>query len=240
MSLGLATGAIFRYLTRTVDRRADNEGLDNSVEQHVMVRIAQSVNRVFSRVYHQVRVVAPPRLPRSGAAILVSNHVSGLDPLLIQSVCSRLVIWMMAREYYELKSLGWVFRLVRAIPVERSGRDVAATRSALRALHAGRIVGIFPEGRIETDRDLLPFQTGVALLAIKTGVPVFPVYLDGTQRGQEMLPAIVGANRVRIAFGPAVDFDRGSTSKQALEAATEQIKAAVLALRTLVDRNIIL
>ena len=152
--------------------------------------------------------------------------------MLIQAACSRLVIWMMAREYYELKSIGWVFRMVEAIPVERSGRDMAATRSALRSLHSGRVVGIFPEGKIETDYDLLPFQTGVAMLAIKTGVPVFPVYLDGTQRGQEMVSGIIHANRVRIAFGPAVQFDRGSTSKQSLEAATEQIKAAVLTLRT--------
>ena len=204
------------------------------MEQRIPVRVAQSVNRLFSRVYHQVTVLSPARLPRDGAAILVSNHVSGLDPLLLQSVCSRLVIWMMAREYYDIKAIAWVFRMVEAIPVERSGRDMAATRAALRALHSGRVVGIFPEGRIETDHDLLPFQTGVAMLAIKTGVPVFPVYLDGTQRGQQMLPAFIHANRVRIAFGPAVEFDRDSTSKQSLEAATERIRDAVLALRTAV------
>jgi 1-acyl-sn-glycerol-3-phosphate acyltransferase len=202
------------------------------VERRAIVRVARGVNRVFSRVYHQMSVLSPPQLPREGAAILVSNHVSALDPLLIQSVCSRLVIWMMASEYYEIRSIGWVFRMVEAIPVDRSGRDLAATRAALRALNSGRIVGIFPEGKIETERELLPFQTGVAMLAIKTRVPVFPVYLDGTQRGRGMLPSVVSANRVRIAFGPAVQFARDSTSKQSLEAATNEIKAAVLALRT--------
>jgi 1-acyl-sn-glycerol-3-phosphate acyltransferase len=187
---------------------------------------------MFARAYHQMRVLSPPRLPRQGAAILVSNHISALDPMLIQAACSRLVIWMMAREYYEIKSIGWVFRMVQAIPVDRSGRDMAATRAALRALHSGRVVGIFPEGKIETDDNLLPFQTGVAMLAIKTGVPVFPVYLDGTQRGKDMVSGIIHANRVRIAFGPAVQFDHGSTSKESLEAATERIKAAVLTLRT--------
>ena len=205
----------------------------------MIVRLAQGINRLFTRVYHQMTVIAPARLPCAGPAILVCNHVSALDPLLVQSACSRLVIWMMAREYYDIPSIGWVFKMVEAIPVERSGRDTAATRAALRALNDGRIVGIFPEGRIETDHELLPFQTGVALLAIKTGVPVYPVYLDGTQRGKKMLSSVVSANSVRIAFGAAVQFDRSSTSKQALEAATERIKGAILALRSSVLRDTI-
>jgi 1-acyl-sn-glycerol-3-phosphate acyltransferase len=223
---------MFRYLPRTVDRAHDASPPAVPIERRAIIRIAQGINRLFARNYHDMSVLAPAELPRTGPAILVSNHVSGLDPLLIQSACSRLVIWMMAREYYDIRSIGWIFRMVGAIPVERSGRDTAATRAALRALNDGRVVGIFPEGRIETDHELLPFQTGVALLAIKTGVPVYPVYLDGTQRGKNMLSAVLHPHRVRIAFGPAVSFDRDSTSKPALEAATDAIKKAVLALRS--------
>jgi 1-acyl-sn-glycerol-3-phosphate acyltransferase len=197
-----------------------------------MARLLKAGNVLLSRVYHRVKIHRPPHLPRTGAAILVCNHVSGLDPLLIQSVCPRLIVWMMAREYYDIKALTWVYRAVDAIPVDRSGRDLAATRAALRALEAGRIVGIFPEGRIETDRDLLPFQTGVALIAIKTGVPVYPAYLDGTQRGKEMVAAVAQPNKASITFGPAVEFDRSSTSKDALEAATQKITEAVRHLKT--------
>jgi 1-acyl-sn-glycerol-3-phosphate acyltransferase len=139
---------------------------------------------------------------------------------------------MMAAEYYQIKSLSWLFKMVQAIPVDRSGRDLAATRAALRALAQGHILGIFPEGRIETDHDLLPFQTGVALMAIKTGVPVFPAYLDGTQRGKEMVEAVAGPNHAILRFGPAVDFDRHSTSKESLETATLQIRHAVGLLKS--------
>jgi len=184
-------------------------------------------NVLVSRVYHRVEVLRPPRLPRRGPAILVCNHISGLDPLLIQSVSRRVITWMMASEYYDVKAIGWVFRTVEAIPVDRSGRDLAATRAALRALAADRIVGIFPEGRIETDHALLPFQTGVALIAIKTGVPVYPAYLDGTQRGKEMVPALLAPQQARLAFGPAVGFARSSTSRDALEQATDKIRIAV-------------
>lgn len=167
-----------------------------------------------------------------GPAILVCNHVSALDPLLIQSaIRKRLVIWMMAKEYYDVPVIGSVFRAVRAIPVERSGRDLTATRGALRALENGRILGIFPEGKIETSKELLPFQTGVALMAIKAGVDVYPAYLDGTQRGKEMVAAVISPNKARLTFGPKVEFDRNSTGKQALEEATDKIRLAIEGLR---------
>jgi 1-acyl-sn-glycerol-3-phosphate acyltransferase len=185
----------------------------------------------YARIYHKVTVRAPAHLPRTGAAILVSNHTSGLDPLLIQSVLQRLVVWMMAREYYDIRPLTTIFKAVDVIPVDRSGRDMAATRAALRALADGRILGVFPEGRIETTRELLPFQSGVALMAIKSNVPVYPVYVDGTQRGKEMGEAFGWRNRAVLAFGPEVKFDRTNTSRAALEEATARIQDAIRVLR---------
>ena len=196
------------------------------------VSLAQAANRLFARCFHNVTVYAGATLPRRGAAILVCNHISGLDPMLVQSTSGRLITWMMAKEYYDLKSLNWLYKLVEAIPVARSGRDLAATRAALRALGHGRVLGIFPEGKFETSRDLLPFQTGVAMMAIKTGVPVFPAYLDGTQRGEESVArAVMYPRRATLRFGLPVEFPRDSTSREALEEATETIKSAVFALK---------
>jgi 1-acyl-sn-glycerol-3-phosphate acyltransferase len=194
----------------------------------------QAINRIFCRGYHSIDLLTPCTVPRRGAAILVCNHISGLDPLLVQSLVPRLVTFMMAREYYDQRLIRWVFEVVQAIPVDRSGRDFAATRSAMRALAGGRVVGIFPEGKIETERALLPFQTGVALMAIKTHAPVYPAYLEGSQRGMEMIPAIAIANRATMSFGPAVEFDRRSTGKPALESATDTISRAVASQRALV------
>ena len=107
----------------------------------------------------------------------------------------------------------------------------------MRALEAGRILGIFPEGRIEVDEQLLPFQTGVALMAIKTGVPVYTAYLDGTARGKGMLSALLVPNRFKLSLGPAVDFDRSSTAREALETATQAIHQAVARLKRTSDRE---
>jgi 1-acyl-sn-glycerol-3-phosphate acyltransferase len=138
---------------------------------------------------------------------------------------------MMASEYYRIGPLNWFFREIEAIPVDRGGRDLAATRAALRALQNGRILGVFPEGRIAKDENLLPFQTGVAMMAIKTGVPIYPAYLEGTQRGKEMVDAFKHRNRAVLAFGEPFVLPQKSTGRQELEAATAQIKEAVESLR---------
>lgn len=196
------------------------------------VRLLHLLDKLVSRVWHHTVVLKRHPLPAHGSAILVCNHTSALDPLLIQSVCDRVVVWMMAKEYYDIKAMTWVFRAIDAIPVDRFGRDTASVRAALRHLKDGRILGVFPEGRIEPTRELMPFQTGVALMAIRTGVPVYPAFLDGSQRNKSMLGAFLWPNRATLAFGPPVEFDRSNTSRENLEVATQQIKSAVDALRS--------
>jgi 1-acyl-sn-glycerol-3-phosphate acyltransferase len=200
-------------------------------ENRPAIRFWHLIVVLICRVYHHLKVRTRNVLPRDGAAILVCNHISGLDPLLLQAASHRLIIWMMAKEYYDIPRLNWFFRIINAIPVQRSGRDMAAMRAAMRALEDGQILGVFPEGRIATEQDLLPFQTGVALMAIKCRAPVYPAYIDGTTRGKEMVPALIRPNTVTLRFGPQVVFDRSDTSRENLEKATAAIKSAIEALR---------
>jgi len=200
-------------------------------EERLPVRALHLADRLLTRVWHHTVVVRRQPLPAQGAAILVCNHTSGLDPFMIQSVCERVIVWMMAKEYYDIKALTWAFRIIEAIPVDRAARDTASVRAALRALHDGRVLGVFPEGRIEPTRELMAFQTGVALMAIKARVPVYPAFLEGTQRSKSMPAAFAFPNRATLSFGPPVEFDRSSTSKESLEEATRLIKLAVESLR---------
>src|SRR5207244_338148 len=206
-------------------------------ESRPIIRLLQAVDVCFARIYHRLSVLAPSRLPREGPAILVCNHTSALDPLLIQSAVPRLITWMMAGEYYQMRGLHRIFKTIGAIPVERSGRDLSATRAALRALNDGRILGVFPEGRIETSRALLEFQTGVALMAIKSEVPIYTAYLDGTQRGRDMVAAMLTPCVARLVFGDVVAIDRTNTSREALDVATEVIKQAVLRLQKFAEQQ---
>ena len=199
-------------------------------ERHPIVRAMQACCAVYGRCWHRITLRNPVPLPRHGPAILVCNHVSGLDPILIQSVCPRIIRWMMAREYFDLRRLQWIYSTVGAIPVRRGQRDTAATRAALRALEGGNIVGVFPEGMIETTRELLPFQPGIGLLAAKSGAPVYPVYLEGSQRGKEMVPAFLSHNSASLRFGRPLEMSRGDGYERA-DAFALRVQNAVECLR---------
>jgi 1-acyl-sn-glycerol-3-phosphate acyltransferase len=134
---------------------------------------------------------------------------------------------MMAKEYFKYSAMRWMFDTVGVILVERSGRDMAATRAAIRALESGHILGVFPEGKIEPSRELLPFQSGIGLLALKTGAPVYPAYLDGAQRNRGMIEAVLRRGNASIAYGPQVDLRDADGVKEA----TARIQAAVENLR---------
>lgn len=212
-------------------KRPDGRHYHPHPEGRLIIKAMHVVDRLYCRVYHDLTVLTPPKLPQTGPAILICNHTSSIDPLFIQSVLHRIVVWMMAKEYYDIRPMKPVFQTLEAIPVDRGARDTSAMRLAMRALQEGRLLGIFPEGRIETTPDLLPFQPGVAQLALKLKVPVYPCYLDGTQRGREMGEAFLRRNAVSIRFGPEVQLDRSANTPDILKANTQRLYDAVNALK---------
>jgi 1-acyl-sn-glycerol-3-phosphate acyltransferase len=210
-----------------VSERVETEA---ELKRSTVVRLAWRLDQYYIGGYHDIRLNTPCTLPDTGPAILVCNHISGLDPTVLQAISHRLITWMMAKEYFDVRAMRWFYEAVRAIPVARSGRDLAATRSALRVLERGRVLGIFPEGRIDESGSILPFQTGVAMIAIKADVPVIPAFIDGSMHGANMLEAFLYPQRGLVAFGPAVVFDRSDTSRATIDIATEAIRRTVVKL----------
>lgn len=199
--------------------------------QRPATRFAFGLSKWFLGSYHSIELLTPPTLPASGPALLVCNHISGMDPVVIQVRCTRLISWMMAAEYFNRPQLNWIYRSIQCIPVQRSGKDLAATRAALRMLEAGYVVGLFPEGKIAPRGDVLPFQAGVSMLALKAGVPVIPAYIDGSMYDMEMVEAFVNPARGLLAFGPPIALDYSDTSREAMERVAGQIRDAVLRVR---------
>lgn len=119
-------------------------------------------------------------LPKTGAAIVVANHVSGLDPFLLISACRRPLRFLIAREEYERPILHWLFKASGCIPVDRGGKPELALRQALRALKEGEVVALFPHGKIHLDSDPpRKIKGGVAYLAAWSQSPIYPVRIDG-------------------------------------------------------------
>jgi 1-acyl-sn-glycerol-3-phosphate acyltransferase len=147
------------------------------------VNLLDGFNRIFCYRYHRLNLVGI-RLPKTGPAIVVSNHVSGLDALLLLASTRRPLRFLIAREQYERPGLKWLLRAAGCIPVDRQRNPEQALRSALRALKAGEIVALFPHGKIHLETDPpLRLKPGAARLAQLTGSLIFPVFISGI-RGQ--------------------------------------------------------
>ena len=211
--------------------------LESDLLRQPFLRFALGAARYYTRGYHSVNVLSPCTLPAEGPGILICNHISGFDPVLLQSLCPRLVVWMMAREYYERPGLRYAYGRVEAIPVNRTGRDLAATRMALRALAEGRIVGIFPEGKIADSTEIQPFQTGAAMLAMRSGAPVCPACIEGTLRGRDMATAFALSAQATVAFGNPLYFDTTDPARQNVDDAALKMREAVVALHACIRKG---
>lgn len=181
--------------------------------------------------------------PETGSVLIVANHSSPTDPIMIHSaslvkrngVRMRTVEWLTAREYCERPGVvGALCQVARSIPVSRHGRDMAAVREALKRSKQGRVIGIFPEGALNDGKSLREFHTGVAFLALAAKVPVYPVFVENAPRGDSMVAAFLKRTRARVHFGGPIDLsewmEKRRPSQDDLEAVTRTIRNALAVL----------
>jgi 1-acyl-sn-glycerol-3-phosphate acyltransferase len=167
------------------------------------------LNNFFTRVLWRTEVIGTLDLGESQGAVIVCNHQSGIDPLLIQLCTFRIVHWLVAREYFYMPVISIIFKQLRSIPVNRGGIDTAATKMAIRYAQEGGLVGLFPEGRINlTDELLLPGRPGAALIALRARVPVVPCYVEGAPYDGTALGSFIMTAKAKVRIGKPIDLSR--------------------------------
>ena len=175
------------------------------------------IERFYVAFVFQWRANGRCPYPESSGALILSNHRSPIDPLMAwmnshlrhegHARSIRAISYLMAREYFEQPGLtGWISRAMRSIPVDRNGQDMGPTRDAIRRLERGDLIGIFPEGGINTGEGLRAANSGIAFLALKAGVPVIPVYIHGVPRTESMIAPFYTRSRVRVTYGTPIDL----------------------------------
>jgi 1-acyl-sn-glycerol-3-phosphate acyltransferase len=184
--------------------------------------------------FYRVRVEGIDNVPDEGPCVIVCNHVSYVDALVIAACVRRPIRFIVDHRIFRIPFLSFVFRTMHAIPIASAREDAAVKSRALTqaadALAAGEIVGIFPEGRLTRDGEVNPFRPGIRDIITATPVPVVPMALRG----------LWGSFFSRAHRGRAMRRWRGFFSKIALvvarplapdEATPEALRARVLALR---------
>lgn len=154
--------------------------------------------RIYARRYHRL-VAQPMVLPGQGPAIVVANHISGLDPILLVAASPRPLRFIMASEEYHRFGLTWLFRAAKCIPVDRKGRPERAFRAALAALKGGEVVALFPHGRIYRDSEVPHhLKPGAARLAQMTGATIYPFRLEGVAGEGTVLSSLWKRSHARL------------------------------------------
>jgi 1-acyl-sn-glycerol-3-phosphate acyltransferase len=172
-------------------------------------------------------------VPKTGGGILVSNHLNNADPCVIPGALGRRVVSMAKKEMFKWPGVNILFLMIGAFPVDRGGADLGALREAQRTVNSGLLLLMFPEGTRSKDRQLKQGFPGSALVAYRTGAPMIPVAVTGTEGLKWpflFFKPFVGP-RVTIRFGapfypPAVE----RITTQAAKDATDDIMVHIAEL----------
>ncbi|MEU3049720.1 MULTISPECIES: lysophospholipid acyltransferase family protein [unclassified Streptomyces] len=192
------------------------------------------------RLLFRPRIEGLEHVPDEGAAIVAGNHLSFSDHFLMPAILARRITFLAKAEYFTGPGLkgrltAAFFRSAGQIPVDRSGKEAgrAAIREGLGVLSRGELLGIYPEGTRSHDGRLYKGKVGVAVMALRAGVPVVPCAMVGTfeiQPPGQVLPRI---KRVTVRFGEPLDFSRYAgmeNEKAVVRAVTDEIMYAILRL----------
>ncbi|MGA7050760.1 MAG: lysophospholipid acyltransferase family protein [Mycobacterium sp.] len=154
-------------------------------------------------------------VPNSGPAILASNHLAVADSFFLPLVVRRRITFLAKAEYFTGTGLKgwlkrWFFTSVGQVPIDRTDHDAAqaALDTAQRLLGQGKLLGMYPEGTRSPDGRLYKGKTGLARLALETGVPVIPVAMIGTNVVNPPGTRMWRFGRVTVRFGKPMDFSR--------------------------------
>ncbi|MET9393514.1 lysophospholipid acyltransferase family protein [Streptomyces sp. NPDC006624] len=192
------------------------------------------------RLVFRPRIEGLEHVPQEGAAIVAGNHLSFSDHFLMPAILKRRITFLAKAEYFtgpgvKGRLTAFFFRSAGQIPVDRSGKDAgqAAIREGLGVLGKGELLGIYPEGTRSHDGRLYRGKVGVAVMALKAGVPVVPCAMIGTFEAQPPGKVIPHIRPVAIRFGEPLDFSRYAgmeNEKTILRAVTDEIMYAILSL----------
>jgi 1-acyl-sn-glycerol-3-phosphate acyltransferase len=141
------------------------------------------------------------RIPRAGGGLLLSNHQSFLDPILIGLPLRRPVSFLARDTLFKVPILGWILKRTYVMPLNRDGGSTAGIKQTLKRMEQGFLVGVFPEGTRSADGTVGVLKPGFAALVRRTKVPVYPIGIAGADRALGRGKCFLRPARVCVVFG---------------------------------------
>jgi len=157
-------------------------------------------------IYVRLRVRGLVHVPRTGPCLVVANHSSYVDAIVIGSAFPRRITFMITEPIYRMLRLRWFYYMMGTIPIDPDAPDPGALKSAIRTLKRHGVVGIFPEGQRMPGGSLGEGKAGAALLAARTGVPVVPAAIIGARRVMPVGSMLPRPLPIQVVFGRPLSF----------------------------------
>ncbi|WP_024332481.1 lysophospholipid acyltransferase family protein [Gordonia hirsuta] len=192
------------------------------------------------RLMGRPRIEGLENLPEDGPVLLASNHLAVVDSFYLPLMVPRRIFFLAKSEYFTGTGVKgrfqrWFFSASGQIPIDRSGANAAAgaLTAGKRVLESGGLLCLYPEGTRSPDGRLYKGKTGLARLALETGVPVIPVAMIGTDRINPPGTVLPRPTRITVKIGEPLDFSRyeGMSGNRFIErAVTDEIMYALMAM----------
>ena len=166
------------------------------------------------RLYNRPVYIGGENIPETGAAIMASNHLAVMDSFYFPLVCDRQLTFLAKQEYFTTPGLvgriqKFFFSSVGQVPIDRTSADAAndALRAGLKVLERGDLLGMYPEGSRSPEGRLYRGKTGVARVALASGVDVIPVAMINTQKANPIGSWIPRPAKVGVIVGKPIKVD---------------------------------
>jgi len=143
--------------------------------------IAKFIFLIIFKFFFRLKVTGQENIPQDGPFIIVANHSSLLDPVILGVSVRPKVIFIAAAYLFKIHWLGYLLRKANSIPVQGES-DISSLKRALKILQKGGVLGIFPEGGVDRQKNNLPIKAGAAFLATSVGVPIVPIRIKGADK----------------------------------------------------------
>jgi 1-acyl-sn-glycerol-3-phosphate acyltransferase len=194
-----------------------------SLAKRLWYRFLQIFFRVASVMLFRIRCHGRERLPEQGGALVLSNHQSHLDPVLLGLACDRRLNFLARDTLFRFAPFRWLIRSLDAIPIDREGLGMSGLKETLRRLKHEEMVLIFPEGTRTRDGEVAPLKPGFSALAKRAKVPLVPVAIEGAFEAWPRWRMFPGVGVIQMEIGrPILPAEIGDVSDRELVAVVQR------------------
>ncbi|HOY67776.1 MAG TPA: 1-acylglycerol-3-phosphate O-acyltransferase [Candidatus Ozemobacteraceae bacterium] len=219
---------VWRSVRYLVGQRGGNEGkLAQTAPSLTFYRFVKNICHFILTVYNRWTIEGLEHMPAKPPYLVVANHASVLDGLILGSALPHPVYIMVKKEAFDNPIIGWFLRKSLAFPVDRAKPDPTSIKTCLRVLADGKVLGIFPEGTRNPRGLIRPFKPGAIKFAVRQKVPVLPAYIANNHLLNPPGSPVPRPVTIKVGFGEPIDvpgmLEQGHTEQEIQDLVYERV-----------------